>query len=102
MSETILTLHPQGKQGVNINRAKYNVVREAILEAIHVGGQITFLELNQTVRSRLTGKFEGSVSWYVTTIKLDLEARHLIERVPGIRPQQLRIVAEQPPSDTNG
>ena len=34
---------------------------------------------------------EGSISWYVTTVKLDLEARGLIERVPRSRPQRLRM-----------
>lgn len=32
----------------------------------------------------------GSVSWYTTTVKLDLEARGELERVPGSRPQRLR------------
>ena len=44
-----------------------------------------------------TGKPEtmltlSSVGWYATTVKLDLEARGLIERVPDARPQRLRRV----------
>jgi hypothetical protein len=35
--------------------------------------------------------FEGSVSWYVTTVKLDLETRGVVERVPGQKPQRLRL-----------
>jgi hypothetical protein len=34
----------------------------------------------------------ASVGWYVTTVKLDLEARKRIERVPGSNPQLLRRV----------
>jgi len=34
----------------------------------------------------------GSISSYTTTDKLDLEARGLIERIPGSRPQVLRLV----------
>ena len=32
----------------------------------------------------------ASVSWYLTTVKLDLEARRLIERVPGVSLQHMR------------
>ena len=34
--------------------------------------------------------WDGSVSWYFTTVKLDLEARNILMRVPGTRPQQIR------------
>jgi len=32
----------------------------------------------------------GSTGWYTTTVKLDLEAKGEIERVPGSTPQRLR------------
>jgi hypothetical protein len=32
----------------------------------------------------------GSVSWYTTTVKLDLEVRGEIERIEGSKPQRLR------------
>jgi hypothetical protein len=35
--------------------------------------------------------FEGSIPWYVTTVKLDLEARGVIERVPGPGEQKLTL-----------
>ncbi len=53
---------------------------------------MTFAELNQDVHAQLEASFDGSISWYVTTVKLDLEARKVIERVPGSRPQRLRMV----------
>ncbi len=34
----------------------------------------------------------GSIGWYTTTVKLDLEARGLIERIEGSKPQRLRRV----------
>ena len=89
--ERIMTLHPEpGKSGVNVSRQKYDAIRAATLESIRDHGEITFKDLTQDVRRKLEGTFEGSISWYVTTVKLDLEARGLIERVPGSRPQRLR------------
>lgn len=94
MAEKIMTLHPEGKQGVNISKRKYDVVRQAILDALRARGEMTFTDLIDTVRSELAGTFEGSINWYVTTVKLDLEARGEIERIPKKRPQCLRLTAE--------
>ena len=89
--EKILTLHPQGKQGVNIDKAKYDIMKQAIVEVIAANEGITFGELNTAVSTHLDGKFDGSIGWYLTTVKLDLEARSIIERIPGSSPQQLRL-----------
>ena len=92
MEDKILTRHPDlGKSGVNISRQKYDLMREAVLESIRAHGEITFKGLTEDVKQRLVGRFEGSIPWYVTTVKLDLEARGEIERVPKSRPQQLRL-----------
>jgi hypothetical protein len=94
--EKILTLHPEeDKQGVNINRAKYEMIRQAILNAIRSQGTITYQGLVSLVEYNLRNRFEGSISWYVTTVKLDLEARGEIERVPGQREQHLRLKKKQ-------
>lgn len=92
MAEKISTLHPQGKSGVNINREKYDLVRTAIVQSLRAEGEMTFADLTRDVERKLTGNFDGSIPWYVTTVKLDLEARRLIERVPGSSPQRLRLV----------
>jgi len=92
MADRILTKHPAGKAGVNIAREKYDAVRLAILQAIGDCGELAFRELAGEVSLRLDREFEGSVSWYVTTVKLDLEARGEIERIPNRRPQVLRLV----------
>jgi hypothetical protein len=94
MEERIMTLHPQGKQGVRISKQKYHTVRQSILDALGAQGEMTFAELTENVRQSLGGSFNGSINWYVTTIKLDLEARGEIERIPGRPPQRLRLVAQ--------
>jgi hypothetical protein len=94
VAERFLTLHPEGKNGVNIDKQKYLLVREAILEALRAAGEMAFSALMEDVRRELEDIFDGSISWYVTTVKLDLEARGEIERVPGKKPQHLRLTRE--------
>ncbi len=91
--ERIMTLHPQGKQGVNIEKRKYDVVYTAIIAALAEQGPLTFRSLSQAVEQRLAGDFDGSISWYYTTVKLDMEARRVIERVEKISPQLVRLRA---------
>ena len=94
MEERIWTLHPCGKQGVHIEKTKYDVIRAAILEVVRATPGITFTKLRDTVDYQLHDTFKGSISWYVTTVKLDLEARSEIERIPRTRPQGLRSAKE--------
>lgn len=53
---------------------------------------MTFKALMEDVEAKLAGRFEGSIPWYVTTVKLDLEARGEIERIRQSSPQRLRLV----------
>lgn len=91
MSERIKTLHPQGKAGVNIEKTKYDTVAQAITEALATQN-LTFTQLTEAVSERLADTFDGSIGWYTTTVKLDLEARGTIERIAGKSPQVIRLV----------
>lgn len=91
MDGKILTLHPDGKAGVNIEQAKYKTIKAAILNAVAAEPEITFANLTAAVKRDLAATFAGSIPWYVTTVKLDLEARDLVERVPNSSPQRLRL-----------
>lgn len=93
MTKKILTKHPKRKQGTNIDKDKYDAMRGAIVDALREEGVMTFQDLNQAVHDRLEGNFEGSIGWYYTTVKLDLEAREVIERVDESSPQRLRLIA---------
>ncbi|MGE5464298.1 MAG: DUF6958 family protein [Syntrophothermus sp.] len=92
MKDMIRTLHPEKKQGVNISREKYEMIRAAILSTLQNQNEMSFMKLSRAVEKEVNGNFEGSVTWYVTTVKLDLEARGVIKRVPNSRPQLLRLV----------
>jgi len=91
MKDKIRTLHPEKKQGVNISREKYDIIRHAILCVLQTQKEITFMNLSRAVEKEVNGKFDGSVTWYVTTVKLDMEARGEIRRVPNSRPQLVKL-----------
>lgn len=91
MKDMIRTLHPEKKQGVNINKEKYEIIRKAILSTLRTEKEMTFMKLSRAVEKEVNGNFEGSVTWYVTTVKLDLEARGQIKRVPHSRPQLVKL-----------
>ena len=95
MDERILTRHPEDKQGVNIRRDKYEQMRAAIKAVLWDGEPLSFGALNQAVSQELQGEFDGSISWYFTTVKLDLEARGVIhcERTSG-KPQMIHWVQD--------
>ena len=46
MSDKILTLHPSGKQGVKIDRSKYEQIKKAIVELLKDQKEATFKELS--------------------------------------------------------
>jgi hypothetical protein len=92
MKDMVKTLHPEKKQGVNISREKYETIRKAIMSALRANKEMTFMKLARAVEKDVRGKFDGSVNWYVTTVKLDLEARGEVRRVPNSRPQLVRLV----------
>ncbi len=89
--EKILTLHPQGKSGVNILKRRYDFIKNYIVNTISEHGTITFEKLGDMAIEELTNSFDGKVLWYIVTVKLDLEARGIIERIPKTSPHQLRM-----------
>lgn len=91
MKDKIRTLHPEKKQGVNISKEKYDVIRKAILCVLQTEKEITFMKLSRAVEKEVNGNFDGSVTWYVTTVKLDMEARGEIKRVTNSRPQLVKL-----------
>lgn len=89
--QKILTLHPAGKKGTNISLAKYNVIKDAMLQIIQQAEEITYQDLSDQMEKDLQPTFDGKVIWYVVTVKLDLEARGIIERIPKTSPHQVRL-----------
>ena len=77
MSDTIHTQHPDPqKQGVNISKAKYDLIRGEIIGFLGAAGPSSLQEITRAVAERVGDSFEGSIGWYVTTVKLDMESRN--------------------------
>ena len=85
----ILTKHPLGKSGKNIDKQKYETLKTGILKELQ-SKELTHTELFEKLNKNLNKKFSGNVSWYGETVKLDLEARRLIERT-STKPQKYRL-----------
>ena len=94
--EMFVALHPDpAKQGTRVTRTTYESYRAALLQVIpaEVDG-VPFAALRELVLPHLPADLSKTTSpgWWTTTVKLDLEARGLIERVPGSKPQRLRRI----------
>lgn len=86
-----------GKKPTRIAKWKYDLIRDAILVVVPSDDQgLEFSQLPKLVEGQLTNddlEKLGSVSWYTTTVKLDMEVKVVIERIPGSKPQRLRVVS---------
>ena len=94
--ETIQLLNiNQGMGNARMGRKKYEIYRNAILGALSgKDSGLTLKELGKATQARLPRDSSvplGKLTWHIVTVKLDLEARGEIERVPGAKPQRLRL-----------
>jgi len=88
--QKIQTLHPQpGKTNKKIALSKYNFIKENILSILS-NNELTHTELMEELYASVKDKFEGGVQWYGETVKLDLEARQLIERTTT-KPEKYKL-----------
>ena len=88
--EYIQTLHPDpAKSNKRILQSKYDVIQKNILEILK-DSTPTHTELMEAIYTRVKDNFEGGVQWYGETVKLDLEARGIIERT-GAKPEKYRL-----------
>lgn len=88
--EQIQTLHPQeGKTNKKISLVKYTFIKENLIEIL-CKYEPTHTELMEMLFSRVKDNFEGGVQWYGETVKLDLEARHIIERTKS-KPERYKL-----------
>jgi hypothetical protein len=84
METRIQLKHPAGKKAVSMDIQKYGVIKNIILGCLKAKGEATHTEILKSLTEdfkKNKTKFQGSVEWYMEWVKLDLEARKIIERV---------------------
>ncbi len=92
--ESIQTLHPQaGKTNKKISLEKYTLIRDVILKIL-TKKELTHTELMEELYVRVKDNFTGGVQWYGETVKLDLEARKLIERTKT-KPEKYKLKSKK-------
>lgn len=52
MKDQIRTPHPEKKQGVNISKEKYEIIRKAILSTLHAQKEMSFMRLTRAVEKK--------------------------------------------------
>jgi hypothetical protein len=90
--EKIQTIHPdKSKTNKNISLEKYNTIKEALLHILQ-SKELTHTELMECLYQQVKDTFVGGVQWYGETVKLDLQARKIIERT-STKPEKYRMKA---------
>lgn len=86
MGQKIQLKHPLGKKAVSMDKLKYDILNKAFLNQLKKRGKA----IAEDFKSNKI-KFEGSIQWHVEWVKLDLEAKKEILRVPKTSPQKYEI-----------
>ena len=95
METKIQLKHPAGKKAVSMDKAKYAVLKESLLNRLKTKGESTHTEILQTITEdfeKNQTKFEGSIEWHMEWVKLDLEARKEIIRIKNKSPIKFAVV----------
>ena len=84
--EFLLAINPDPMQhSVHVEKAKYDMVREAILENLLENGPMTCKQLGEKVEAQLQDFFDDPVKWYYTIVRQDMEVRGELRRAPKFR-----------------
>ncbi len=95
MNEKVQLKHPQGKKPISMSKEKYDLLKPAFLNYLSAKGEATFSEISRAIEKDFKTKrqtFKGSLPWHLEWVKLDLEARKVIRRVPSTSPQEYMMV----------
>lgn len=94
MVQKIQLKHPSGKKSITMDKVKYDLLRNALLDILSAKGESTFTEICKSVSEDLKKNqvnFQGSVQWHIEWIKLDLEANKQIRRLPNTSPEKYAL-----------
>ena len=92
-NKTICRTPTLGKKPTQIDSWKFELIRKAILEIVPKSGSgILFKDLTNLVEEKIQfAKLNeiGSIKWYVVSVKLEMEVRNEVYRIPKSQPQRL-------------
>ena len=77
---------------VYVGSCRLGQIAAYITEQLRREGTLSFENLSDRAVRDLSSSFDGKVLWYLVTVKLDLEARQIIERIPRTSPHELRLL----------
>jgi hypothetical protein len=95
MVQKIQLKHPSGKKSITMDKVKYDILRNALLDHLSAKGESTFTEIWKSISDDFTKnqvKFKGSIQWHIEWVKLDLEANKKIRRLPNTSPEKYALV----------
>lgn len=86
MESKIQLKHPAGKKAVNMDKQKYDLLKNFIMSYLKTKSEATHTEILKSLTDDFKKnniQFQGSVEWHLEWVKLDLEARKMIKRHDG-------------------
>jgi tRNA(adenine34) deaminase len=91
VEEKIQLYHPDPTKTMQkVDKQKYEIIKGAIMKELEKEA-LTLKELRNKLKMNLNKSFDGSIDWYCTSVKLDLEARNKIERADTNKPHRFRL-----------
>ena len=97
MEQTIQLRHPAGKKAVSMDQSKYDLLKKPLLRQLKTNDGSTHTEILQAILNdfdRNGTTFDGSVEWHMEWVKLDLEARNEIKRIPKTSPIRFALAGK--------
>jgi hypothetical protein len=85
LEEVVRTHRPDGRPGVILPKHEYDFFCSFILSAVEKSDTMTLNDLLEKAHVALDGKWSGDLAWKILQVKMDLEARHLLEVVVATR-----------------
>lgn len=94
MEQKIQLKHPAGKKAISMDKEKYNVLEQSVLNYLKTKGESTHSEILKAVTEDFKKNkklFEGSIEWHMEWVKLDLEATKKIKRIADTSPIKFKL-----------
>lgn len=94
MQNNYQLVHPEGKSTPRINADKYDLLKKEIQLFLFKQTMATFGQLNEAIKASLLAQkipFEGSITWHLEWVKLDMEAKKQIIRNRNKSPHQYQL-----------